>query len=123
MLGMTRSQEFAAGIAVAGVTDFRFYDTKFAEQYMKTEAENKEGFERSSMLNYAKDLHGRLLIVHGTHDDNVHVQNIWRFVDELIKANKHYELMLYPMRDHGIGDPPARLHLYGTMLEFWQRNL
>jgi dipeptidyl-peptidase-4 len=123
LLGMTRSAEFKAGIAVAGVTDFRFYDTKWAEQYMKTEEANREGFEQNSLLRYAKDLHGRLLLVHGTYDDNVHIQNTWRFADELIRVNKLFEMMIYPMRMHGIADEPARLHLYSTMLDFWRRNL
>lgn len=123
LLGMTRSKEFKAGIAVAGVTDFRFYDTKWAEQYMKTEAVNREGYEGNSLLRYARDLHGRLLLVHGTYDDNVHIQNAWRFADELISANKLFEMMIYPMRMHGIADEPARVHLYSTMLDFWKRNL
>ncbi len=121
--GMTRSHEFKAGIDVAGVTDFRYYDTKFAEQFMKTEAENKEGLEENALVGHAKDLHGRLLIVHGTYDDNVHIQNSWAFIDELIKANTRFELMVYPMRMHGIADRPARIHLYSTMLDFWKRNL
>ncbi len=121
--GMTRSREFKAGIDVAGVTDFRYYDTKFAEQYMKTEAENKRGFEANALVGHAKDLHGRLLIVHGTYDDNVHIQNTWAFIDELIKANTRFELMIYPMRMHGIADHAARIHLYSTMLDFWKRNL
>jgi dipeptidyl-peptidase-4 len=123
MLAMTRSKEFKAGIAIAGVSDMRFYDTKWAEAVMKTEEVNRAGFEESSLLRYAKDLHGKLMIVHGTYDDNVHIQNAWAFIDELIKANKLYELAVYPMRMHGIGDPPARIHLYTTMLDFWKRNL
>ena len=123
MLGMTRSTEFKAGIEVAGVTDFRFYDTKFAEQWMKTEAENKQGFEQTALVGYAKDLHGKLLIVHGTYDDNVHPQNAWAFIEELVKANKRFEMMMYPMRQHGIADTPAQIHLYNTMLDFWKRNL
>jgi len=123
LLGMTRSTEFKAGIAVAGVSDVRFYDTKWGEAAMKTEAENKEGYEAVSLLKYAKDLHGHLMIVHGTHDDNVHIQNAWAFIDELIKARKLFELMVYPMRMHGISDLAARTHLYTTMLDFWKRSL
>lgn len=123
MLGMTRSTEFKAGIAVAGVSDFRFYDTKWAELVMKTEETNKEGLEQNSLLRYAKDLHGKLLLVHGTYDDNVHIQNSFVFADSLIKANKRFEMMIYPMRMHGISDRPARIHLYSTMLDFWKRNL
>jgi dipeptidyl-peptidase-4 len=74
-------------------------------------------------LKYAKDLHGKLLIVHGLHDDNVHIQNSWRFIDSLITANKLFELMVYPLRKHGVVDPPGRRHLYNTELDFWKRNL
>ncbi len=123
LLGMCRSSEFKAGIAVAGVTDVRFYDTKWAEQVMKTEETNKAGFEQNSLLRYAKELHGNLLLVHGTYDDNVHIQNTWVFADSLIASNKRFEMMIYPMRMHGISDHPARIHLYNTMLDFWKRNL
>jgi dipeptidyl-peptidase-4 len=123
MLGMSRSAEFKAGIAVAGVSDQRSYDTRYTEKVMKTEKENKQGYEETSLLRYAKDLHGTILLVHGTYDDNVHPQNTWAFQDELIKANKRFELMIYPMRGHGISDSPARLHLYTTMLDFWKRHL
>jgi dipeptidyl-peptidase-4 len=123
LLGMTRSTEFKAGIAGAGVTDFRFYDTKWGEAMMKTEKENLEGYEASSLIQFAKDLHGKVLIIHNTHDDNVHIQNSWQFIDELIKADKLFELMVYPMRGHGVGDPPGRKHLNHLMLDFWTRNL
>jgi dipeptidyl-peptidase-4 len=123
ILAMTRSKEFKAGIAGAGVTDFRFYDSKWGEAMMKTEKENAKGYEEYSLLKYAKDLEGKLLIVHGTHDDNVHIQNTWRFVDELIKANKLFELMVYPMRSHGVGDPAGRRHLGTVERDFWKRNL
>ncbi|MGD8540219.1 MAG: prolyl oligopeptidase family serine peptidase, partial [Candidatus Aminicenantes bacterium] len=123
LLAMTRSQEFKAGIAVAAVTAWRYYDTIWAEALMKLPDENPEGYEKNDLNRYAKDLHGRLLIVHGTYDDNVHIQNIWTFVDELIKANKMFDLMIYPMRKHGIADRAARVHLYTTMLEFWEKNL
>jgi dipeptidyl-peptidase-4 len=63
------------------------------------------------------------MLVHGTYDDNVHIQNTWAFVNELVKANKQFDLMVYPMRMHGIADRPARIHLYTTMLEFWKRWL
>jgi dipeptidyl-peptidase-4 len=123
LLAMTRSQEFKAGIAVAAVTAWRYYDSIWAEALMKLPDENPEGYEANDLNRYAKDLHGRLLIVHGTYDDNVHIQNIWTFVDELINANKMFDLMIYPMRKHGIVDREARVHLYTTMLEFWEKNL
>lgn len=120
---MTNSKEFKAGIAVAAVTDWRFYDTRFGEIGMKTPKDNPDGYAKTSMLASAKNLHGKLMIVHGTYDDNVHIQNAWAFINELIKANKLFELQVYPMRQHGIADLPARIHLYNTMLDFWKRNL
>jgi dipeptidyl-peptidase-4 len=120
---MTHSKEFKAGIAVAAVTDWRFYDTRFGEIGMKTPQNNLDAYNRTSLLRSAKDLHGKLMIVHGTYDDNVHPQNAWAFIDELIKANIQYELQIYPMRKHGIADRPAKIHLYNTMLDFWKRNL
>jgi dipeptidyl-peptidase-4 len=123
VLALTRSKEFRAGIAGGAVTDFRFYDTKWGEALMKTEKENLKGFDEVSLIKYAKDLHGKLLLIHGTHDDNVHIQNIWRFINELINANKLFELMVYPMRGHGVGDPNGRVHLNNLMLDFWKRNL
>ena len=123
LLVMTRSQEFKAGIAVAPVTDWHFYDTKFAETYMKTPADNPEGYALFSLIPRAKDLHGRLMLVFGSYDDNVHPQNEWSFIDELIKANKPFDMMVYPMRKHTIEDRPARIHLFEKMLEFWKLYL
>jgi len=120
---MTNSKEFKAGIAVAAVTDWHYYDSKWAESMMKRPIDNPEGYEKTSFIKSAKNLHGRLLLVHGTYDDNVHIQNAWAFADELIKAGKMFDMMIYPMRQHGISDRPARIHLYKTMLEFWQKNL
>ena len=123
LVALTRSKEFKAGIAVAPGTDWRYYDTKFTEAYMKPPAENPDGYEHTSLVARAKDLHGRLLLVFGTHDDNVHPQNSWAFADELIKAGIPFDLMAYPMRQHGIEDRPASIHLYRKMLEFWKERL
>jgi dipeptidyl-peptidase-4 len=120
---MTNSAEFKAGIAVAPVTDWHYYDTKWAEFAMKLPDENPEGYEETSFVRSAKNLHGRLLLVHGTYDDNVHPQNSWAFIEELVQANIQFEMMFYPMRKHGIRDNEARIHLYTKMLEFWKRNL
>ncbi len=84
LLLLTRSQEFRAGIAVAAVTDWRLYDTKWAEFTMKLPEQNPEGYAETRLIARAKDLHGRLLLVHGTYDDNVHPQNAWGFVDDLV---------------------------------------
>jgi dipeptidyl-peptidase-4 len=121
-LAFLQTDESPVGIAVAPVTAWRYYDSIWAEALMKLPDENPEGYEKSDLNRYAKDLHGRLLIVHGTYDDNVHIQNIWNFVDELIKANKMFDLMVYPMRKHGFTDRAAQVHLYTKMLEFWEKN-
>ena len=123
LLMLTRSTEFKAGIAVAPVTDRAYYDTKYVEAFMKTPQANPDGYEEVSLVKTAKDLHGRLLLVFGSYDDNVHPQNSLHFVDELIKAGKAVEMMVYPMRKHDIGDRPARIHLYKKMLEFWKTYL
>jgi dipeptidyl-peptidase-4 len=120
---MTRTKEFRAGIAVAGVTDWRLYDTVYTERYMGGPAENQDGYVKSSPVSAAGDLHGRLLLVHGTGDDNVHAQNALVFINALIDKGKQFDLMLYPGRDHGIGDAAARKHLFRLMLAFWEREL
>ena len=120
---MTHSKEFKAGIAVAAVTDWHFYDSKFGESVMKTPEVNLVGYDKTSLVKSAKNLHGRLMIVHGTYDDNVHIQNAYAFMDELIKANIMFDLMIYPMRQHGISDRSAQIHLYNKMLEFWKKSL
>ncbi len=123
LLLMTRSQEFKAGIAVAPVTDWRYYDTFWAEMAMQRPQDNSRGYEHTSLVRRAANLHGRLLLVHGTHDDNVHPQNAWTFADALIAAGKPFDMMIYPMRKHGISDRAARLHLFQKMVEFWKAHL
>ncbi len=120
---MTHSKEFRAGIAVAAVTDWRFYDTKWAEFAMRTPEQNPEGYDATSFVKSAKDLHGRLLLVHGTYDDNVHPQNAWAFINQLIEHNIAFDMMMYPMRQHGIADRAARIHLDSLMFAFWDRWL
>ncbi len=120
---MTRTKEIKAGIAIAAVTDWHFYDTRWAEFAMKRPQDNPDGYENTSILRHAKNLHGRLLLVHGTYDDNVHPQNAWSFIEELVQANISFDMMFYPMRKHGIADRPAKIHLTHKMLEFWEENL
>jgi dipeptidyl-peptidase-4 len=120
---MTRSQEFKAGISVASCSDWRYYDTKWTEGAMRTPQENPEAYERTSLIPRAKQMHGRVLIVFGTYDDNVHPYNEYAFIDALIAAGKRFDMMAYPMRKHGISDAPAQLHLYRLMLDFWKTNL
>ncbi len=123
LAAMTKTKEFKAGIAVAAVSDWHYYDTFYAEFSMKRPQDNPEGYEKSSKVKTAKNLHGRLLLVYGTYDDNVHPQNSQAFANELIKHNIMFDMMVYPMRKHGIADMPARIHLFNTMLRFWDKNL
>lgn len=120
---MTHSDVFKAGIAVAPVSDWHFYDTIYTERYQSTPHDNPEGYRETSSVLAASNLKGRLLIIHGTYDDNVHPQNTYAFIDELIKHNIPFELMIYPWRKHGISDHAARIHRYTLMLDFWRRNL
>ncbi|HUI84171.1 MAG TPA: prolyl oligopeptidase family serine peptidase, partial [Candidatus Binatia bacterium] len=120
---MTRSQEFKAGIAGAPVTDWHFYDSKWAEAVVKLPTEHPELYDSTSLVKRAGKLHGRLLIIFGSYDDNVHPQNELAFMDALIEAGKPYESMIYPMRKHGFTDDAARIHLGHAMLDFWKRAL
>jgi dipeptidyl-peptidase-4 len=120
---MTRSDAFKAGISVAPVTDWRFYDSRWAEAFLGMPEHNPKGYDDASPITRASALHGRVLIVYGTYDDNVHPQNELAFIDALIKAGKLFDVMVYPMRKHDIGDRDATLHLYRTMIDFWKKNL
>jgi dipeptidyl-peptidase-4 len=123
LLALTHTKEFRAGIAGAAPTDWRYYDTKYTEAVMKTPQENPDGYEKTNLNAQAKNLHGKLYLVHGTYDDNVHPQNAWNFIDELIRANKQFQLMMYPMRQHGVSDQSGQIHLYTSMVDFWKREL
>jgi dipeptidyl-peptidase 4 len=105
---LTHSKKFAAGIAGAPVTDWRNYDTIYTERYMSTPQENPQGYDATSAVKAAKNLHGRLLLLHGNMDDNVHVQNTLQLVDELQKAEKDFQVMIYPRARHGLGPGAQR---------------
>lgn len=114
---------FKTGVAVAPVTDWRYYDNIYTERYMRTPKENPAGYEDGSPIKYAKELKGNLLIVHGSADDNVHFQNSMDFVNALIKANKQFEMQIYPNRNHNISGGNTRYHLYKRMTEYLLKNL
>jgi dipeptidyl-peptidase-4 len=120
---LTHSRSFAMGIAGGPVTDWRHYDSIYTERYMKTPAHNAEGYAVTSPLAAAKDLHGKLLLIHGAIDDNVHPQNTLRFANELQKAGKPFRLMLYPKARHGVTDPLQVKHLRAMMLAFVEETL
>lgn len=121
---MTRGDGvFKAGIAVAPVTTWRYYDSIYTERYLKTPQENPKGYDDNSPIRYAKDLKGSFLLVHGSTDDNVHMQNTMDFTTELVKANRPFEQFIYPNKNHGISGGGARLHLYSKMTNFLLENL
>lgn len=120
---LTHSRSFKVGIAGAPVTDWRLYDSVYTERYMGTPQSNPQGYKRSSALEAAGQLHGKLLIIHGVVDDNVHLQNTIQFVDALQKAGKQFELMVYPGSRHGVRDRKQVWHLRNLMTDFILKNL
>ncbi len=114
---------FKMAIAVAPVTSWRFYDTIYTERYMTTPQENPTGYDDNSPINHVDKLKGDFLLVHGTGDDNVHVQNTMRMVEALIQADKEFEWALYPDKNHGIYGGNTRLHLYKKMTNFIHETL
>ena len=117
------SDVFEMAIAVAPVTNWRFYDTIYTERYMKTPQENASGYDDNSPFNYPELLQGDYLLVHGSGDDNVHVQNSMRMIEALIQADKDFEWAIYPDRNHGIFGGNTRNHLYKKMTEFAHKKL
>ncbi len=120
---LTHSPRFKAGIAVAPVTDWQDYDSIYTERYMGLPSENKDGYHNSSTVNSAAQLNGRLLLVHGTGDDNVHMQNTVQMIQGLIAANKPYDLQLYPRKTHGIAGKAARVHLFHRIQDQFEQWL
>lgn len=114
---------FKAGISVAPVTNWRFYDTVYTERYLKRPQENARGYDDNSPVTHAAKLRGPFLLVHGTGDDNVHFQNSVAFEDALITAGKQFQSFYYPNRNHGIYGGNTRLHLYQMMTDFVEKNL
>jgi dipeptidyl-peptidase-4 len=114
---------FKMAIAVAPVTSWRFYDSIYTERYMTTPQENPSGYDENSPINHVDKLEGDFLLVHGTGDDNVHVQNTMRMVEALIQADKQFDWMLYPDKNHGIYGGNTRLHLYKKMTNFIHKTL
>ncbi|NKI31688.1 S9 family peptidase [Croceivirga thetidis] len=109
---------FEMAIAVAPVTSWRFYDTIYTERFMRTPQENPEGYDNESPFNYPELLKGDYLLVHGSGDDNVHVQNSMRMIEALIQADKQFDWAVYPDRNHGIYGGNTRKHLYRKMTNF-----
>lgn len=114
---------FKMAIAVAPVTNWRFYDSIYTERYMQTPKENSKGYDDNSPINHVEKLKGKYLLIHGTADDNVHFQNSVEMVNALIKADKQFDVFFYPDKNHGIYGGNARFHLYTMMTDYIIENL
>ena len=115
---------YKTAIAVAFISNQRYYDTVYQERYMGLPKQNVEGYRKGSPINHAHKLKGDLLLIYGSGDDNCHYQNCEALVDKLVSHNKHFSMMVYPNRTHSINEGKnTKLHLYGLMTEFLYRTL
>ena len=117
------ADEFKMAIAVAPVTNWRYYDSIYTERYMRTPQENASGYDDNSPINHVEKLKGKYLLVHGSADDNVHYQNTMEMTNALVNANKQFDLFIYPNKNHGIYGGYTRLHLFTKMTNFIKENL
>lgn len=123
-LCMTKGADvFKMGIAVAPVTNWRYYDNIYTERFMRTPAENEDGYDKNSPINYVNLLKGKYLLIHGAADDNVHYQNTMEMINALVKADKQFDLFIYPNKNHGIYGGNTRNHLFNMMLNYTLENL
>ncbi len=120
---LTHSDLFRVGIAVAPVTDWHLYDSIYTERYMGLPAQEAEAYRKTSAVEAASNLRGRLLLVHGDADDNVHIQNTIRFIDALIQAGQPYDLTLYPRKTHALRGASTQLHVHRTIADYLRENL
>lgn len=114
---------FKMAIAVAPVTNWRFYDSIYTERYLQTPQENASGYDDNSPINYVSKLKGNFLLIHGTADDNVHVQNSMQMIEALVQANKQFDWAIYPDKNHGIYGGKTRIQLYNKMTTFIKEKL
>ncbi|MBZ5721676.1 MAG: S9 family peptidase [Acidobacteriia bacterium] len=123
LYAMEHSDVFKAGVSVAPVTDWHNYDSIYTERYMGLPKDNARGYEESSLPKAADKLHGALLLVHGSSDDNVHFQNSIQMIEGLIKAGKQFRFMTYPNKTHSISGPTDRDHLFHMIQDFFEKEL
>ncbi|MBN1186074.1 MAG: S9 family peptidase [Bacteroidales bacterium] len=124
LLCLTRASDlFKMAIAVAPITNWRFYDTIYTERYMRTPQENPKGYDDNSPINYVEKMKGKLLLIHGMADDNVHLQNSTEFVEKMVQADKQFTMQFYPNKNHSIYGGNTRMHLFKCMSEFVLENL
>jgi dipeptidyl-peptidase-4 len=123
-LAMTKGADhFKMGIAVAPVTNWRYYDNIYTERFMRTPAENEDGYDQNSPINFVDQLKGKYLLIHGSGDDNVHYQNTMEMINALVAANKQFDLFVYPNKNHGIYGGNTRNHLFNMMFNYTLENL
>ncbi|MDT8309139.1 MAG: prolyl oligopeptidase family serine peptidase, partial [Bacteroidales bacterium] len=123
-LCMTKGADiFKTGVAVAPVTNWRYYDNIYTERFMRTPQENGENYDINSPVHHVDSLKGKYMVIHGAADDNVHVQNTYDLVNALIKAGKQFDMFIYPNRNHGIYGGNTRFHLYNMMTNYILENL
>ncbi len=123
-LAMTKGANlFKMGIAVAPVTNWKYYDNIYTERFMRTPLENPTGYADNSPINHVKLLKGNYLLIHGSGDDNVHYQNTMEMINEMVKQDKQFDLFIYPNKNHGIYGGNTRNHLYNMMLNYTLENL
>jgi dipeptidyl-peptidase-4 len=123
LYALSHSDRFRAGVAVAPVTDWHDYDSIYTERYMSEPADFASGYKDFSVANSAANLKGRLLLVHGTGDDNVHIENTVQYVQKLIEAGIPYDLQIYPRKTHSLNGPEVRTHLYNRILAHFEEYL
>jgi dipeptidyl-peptidase-4 len=123
-LAITKGADvFKMAIAVAPVTNWRYYDNIYTERFMRTPKENEDGYDRNSPINFVDQLKGKYFLIHGSADDNVHYQNSMEMISALVKANKQFDLFIYPNKNHGIYGGNTRNHLFQMMLDYVLENL
>ena len=123
-LAMTKGNGlFKVGIAVAPVTNWRYYDNIYTERFLRTPQENAKGYDENSPINYVKDLQGKYFLIHGSADDNVHYQNSMEMISALVKANKQFDLFIYPNKNHGIYGGNTRNHLFNMIFDYIKDEL
>jgi dipeptidyl-peptidase-4 len=120
---MKGNDVFKMAIAVAPVTNWRFYDSIYTERYMQTPQENASGYDENSPINHVAKLKGKFLLIHGSGDDNVHVQNSMQMMEAMIQANKQFDSQIYPDKNHGIYGGKTRIQLFNKMTNFIKENL
>ena len=123
-LCLTKGAEiFKVGVSVAPVSNWRYYDTIYTERYLRTPQENPNGYDDNSPINFIKKLKGKLLLIHGMLDDNVHLQNTTEMIKKLVEENKDFDMFLYPDKNHGIYGGVTSLHVFSKITDYFKENL